>query len=51
MAKVLDFGVAKFLPNDTQTTVDTGTCGGFLVGTLRYMSPQPQAGICGHWQQ
>jgi eukaryotic-like serine/threonine-protein kinase len=44
MAKVLDFGVAKFLPSDTQTTVDTGTGGGFLVGTLRYMSPEQLRG-------
>jgi serine/threonine-protein kinase len=40
LAKVLDFGVAKFLPADTQSTLDSGTAGGILVGTLRYMSTE-----------
>jgi serine/threonine protein kinase len=37
-SKVLDFGVAKFLPAATQATLDTG--GGVLVGTMQYMSPE-----------
>ena len=41
--KVLDFGVAKFLPSATEeATVDTGT--GVLVGTLQYMSPEQLRG-------
>ncbi len=37
--KVLDFGIAKFLPSATQQpTADTGT--GALVGTWQYMSPE-----------
>ncbi len=43
MAKVLDFGIAKFLPSDThQATADTGT--GMLMGTLKYMSPEQLRG-------
>jgi hypothetical protein len=42
-AKVLDFGVAKFLPSATsQSTVDTSP--GVLVGTLQYMSPEQLRG-------
>lgn len=37
-AKVLDFGIAKFLSAATQPTADTGT--GLLVGTLYYMAPE-----------
>ncbi len=40
--KVLDFGIAKFLPSSTQATKDTGT--GVLVGTLHYMSPEQLRG-------
>ncbi len=40
--KVLDFGVAKFLPTSTQPTATTGT--GFLVGTLQYMAPEQLRG-------
>jgi len=38
--KVLDFGVAKFLPAETQATRDADTGAGQLVGTFRYMSPE-----------
>lgn len=39
IAKVLDFGVAKFVHSPAQeATVDTDT--GMLLGTLRYMSPE-----------
>jgi serine/threonine protein kinase len=41
--KVLDFGIAKFLPRASeQATADTGT--GMLVGTLQYMSPEQLRG-------
>jgi tRNA A-37 threonylcarbamoyl transferase component Bud32 len=41
-AKVLDFGVAKFLPGhyDNASTVTAQTRPGFVVGTLAYMSPE-----------
>jgi tRNA A-37 threonylcarbamoyl transferase component Bud32 len=43
LAKLLDFGLAKFLSNSTQVqTVDTAA--GHLVGTLRYMSPEQRRG-------
>jgi tRNA A-37 threonylcarbamoyl transferase component Bud32 len=41
-AKVLDFGIAKFLPSETQVTADTAT--GVLAGTLRYMAPEQLRG-------
>lgn len=40
--KVLDFGIAKFLPAATEATADTGT--GTLVGTLYYMGPEQLRG-------
>jgi serine/threonine-protein kinase len=44
LPKVLDFGVAKFRPSDTRTTVSTATAAGILVGTLSYMSPEQLRG-------
>jgi serine/threonine-protein kinase len=43
IAKVMDFGIAKFLPRTTQQpAADTGT--GMLVGTFQYMSPEQLRG-------
>ncbi len=49
VVKVLDFGIAKFVPvvtltvaDITQATADTG--GGFLLGTIPYMSPEQLRG-------
>ena len=42
IAKVLDFGLAKFLPSTKEVTIDTGT--GMLVGTVRYMSAEQLRG-------
>lgn len=43
-AKVLDFGIAKFLPSDTLVTQDADTGAGVLMGTIRYMSPEQLRG-------
>jgi serine/threonine protein kinase len=40
--KVLDFGLAKFLPSSAEQTLDTDP--GALVGTVRYMAPEQ---LCG----
>lgn len=45
-AKVLDFGIAKFLSLATQTAPDTGST--LLVGTLHYMSPEHLRGEPAH---
>lgn len=36
--KVLDFGIAKFLPAASEQTLDTAS--GLLVGTVHYMTPE-----------
>jgi len=47
LAKVLDFGVAKFLSNRTEEqTVDTAA--GAVLGTPRYMSPEQRSGQEAH---
>ncbi len=40
VSKVLDFGVAKFVPTDTQMTLDGDTGAGILMGTTNYMAPE-----------
>jgi len=42
VAKVLDFGIAKFLPSATQDTTDTGAT--VVLGTLPYASPEQLRG-------
>jgi len=42
IVKILDFGVAKFLPSMTQATVDRETIG--ILGTPQYMSPEQLKG-------
>jgi len=47
IAKVLDFGVAKFISAYAeQRTADTAT--GAVLGTLRYMSPEQRGGQAAH---
>ena len=43
-AKVLDFGVAKFLSSDSKLVSDELTRPGLVVGTPRYMSPEQARG-------
>jgi len=42
VVKIMDFGIAKVLPEFTDETSDTVT--GVLVGTIRYMSPEQLRG-------
>jgi len=43
--KVLDFGIAKFIPTiDDNAATQAGTGSGILIGTLAYMSPQQLMG-------
>lgn len=42
VTKVLDFGIAKFLPAASEQTRDTAS--GLLVGTVNYMSPEQLQG-------
>ena len=42
VAKILDFGLAKFVASSNDRTVDTAT--GAILGTLRYMSPEQRQG-------
>jgi serine/threonine-protein kinase len=45
IAKVLDFGIAKFLPTASESTAGTaGTDQAVLMGTLPYMSPEQVRG-------
>ena len=47
IAKVLDFGIAKFLPNCVDPlTAETATSA--ILGTLRYMSPEQRSGQAVH---
>ena len=46
VVKVLDFGIAKFLPTAAQDTADTG--GGALLGTLPYTCPEQLCGAMVH---
>ena len=42
VVKILDFGIAKFIPHMTQATVDRETIG--ILGTPQYMSPEQLRG-------
>jgi eukaryotic-like serine/threonine-protein kinase len=42
VAKILDFGLAKFVAGSNDRTVDTAT--GAILGTVRYMSPEQREG-------
>ncbi len=49
--KVLDFGIAKFVPAATQATAGVtqpiaDTAAGLLLGTMNYMSPEQLRGEC-----
>jgi len=44
LVKVLDFGLAKFLPTDSEVTHAQMTMAGMVVGTVSYMAPEQALG-------